>query len=89
MIDSGTMTDEKFREKIESLTLEKLAVRRGNPIDGGIHAQIDAEIIRRTAHAQINAARYMLWSVIAIAITSGLSAFADIAGWLWPNPLHH
>jgi hypothetical protein len=61
--------------------LSEIANRRGNPIDGGVHAYLDAEITRRTAKAQIDAARYMLLSVIVLAATALLS-------WLWPNPLH-
>jgi hypothetical protein len=56
---------------------------------GPYHTIARAEIARRTAQAQIDATRWMKWSVVAIAITSGLTAFAALFGWLWPNPLHH
>ena len=79
-------------ERIKELQLEEQSLawltregaKEGNPYADACKA----EIARRTAQAQIDAARYMKWSVIAIAITSGLTAFAAVAGWLWPNPLH-
>ena len=47
-----------------------------------------AEIARRIAQAQIDAAIYMKWSLVAVAITATIMAMAAIGAWLWPNPLH-
>jgi hypothetical protein len=44
-----------------------------------------AELTRRQTVAQINAAKYMLWSVIAIAVTSGLNAFFAFLTWYAPH----
>ena len=71
------------RESLESLTEDLLG-------DAGTFSEsVRAEIAYRVAKAQIDAARYMKWSVIAIAITSGLTALAAFPGWLLPNPLIH
>ncbi len=75
--------------EIESWTLSALAQAVTNPTEPSGQKIAKAEITRRTAKAQIDAARYMKWSVVAIAITSGLTAFASLANWLLPNPLGH
>ena len=49
------------------------------------HIIARAEIERRVAQSQIDAARYMKWSVIAIAITSGITAVMAIIDHLWPS----
>ncbi len=48
-------------------------------------AKMSAELARRQTIAQINAAKYMLWSVIAIAITSGLNALFAFLIWYAPR----
>ena len=80
--------DQTLLRNLHNLPLSEIATRRGNPIDGGIHAYLDAEITRRTAQAQINTARYMKWSVIAIAITSGLTAVFAFLSWIYPHIPH-
>jgi hypothetical protein len=83
------MNDQAILQSLRNLTLERIADRRGNPIDGGVHAYLDAEVTRRIARAQIDAARWMKWSVVAIAVTSGMTAVGAVAGWLWPHPFAH
>jgi hypothetical protein len=80
--------DQWLLRNVHKLTLSEIADRRGNPIDGGIHAYLDAEITRRTAQAQIDAARWMGWSVLAIALTSGLTAFFSYLNRQYPHIPH-
>jgi hypothetical protein len=80
--------DETLPRNLHKLTLSEIAARRGNPIDGGVHAYLDAEITRRTAQAQIDASCYMKWSVIAIAVTSGLTAVFAFLNWMYPHTPH-
>ena len=47
-----------------------------------------AEIQRRIAQAQIDTAKYMRWSVVALVITAGATTLFQAMAWLWPNPLH-
>lgn len=49
------------------------------------HVSAGLEMSRRQAVAQIAAAKYMLWSVIAIAITSGLTALFAFLAWYAPH----
>ncbi len=44
----------------------------------------DLELMARQTNAQINSAKYMLWSVIAIAITSGINALFAFLSWYFP-----
>lgn len=53
---------------------------------GPEHTIARAEIGRRTAKAQIDAARWMKWSVVAIALTATLTAVGALGAWLWPAP---
>jgi len=48
----------------------------------------NGEISRRVAQAQIDAAKYMRWSVMALAITAGATAIFKFLARLFPNPLH-
>ena len=71
------------KESLESLALDILG-------DAETFADsVRAEIAYRVAKAQIDAAHWMKWSVVAIAITSGLTALATIFAWVWPHPLCH
>lgn len=69
-------------DKIEEWSLSELSVVASDQIDADKRLMANAEITRRTAKAQIDSARYMLLSVVVLAITALLS-------WIWPNPLHH
>ena len=80
------MTDDPY-DNLESQPLSWVARESAYTINPN-HDDLVAEITRRVAQAQIDAARWMKWSVIALAITSGLTAFAAFAAWLLPNPLH-
>jgi hypothetical protein len=51
-------------------------------------AKMSAELARRQTIAQVDAAKYMLWSVIAIAITSGLNALFAFLIWYAPHSSH-
>jgi hypothetical protein len=43
------------------------------------------ELLGRQATAQINAAKYMLWSVVAIMLTSGATALFAFLSWYFPH----
>ena len=63
----------RVRSDWTKLPLEQLPNLVGQP--GSMDGQaVELEMQRRQTAAQISAARYMLWSVVAIAITSGLNA---------------
>ncbi len=80
------MSDDKtLLQNLQNVSLTEIAIRRGNPIDGGIHGYLDAEITRRTAQAQIDAAKWMKWSVVAIAVTTSLVALFGYLGWMYPH----
>lgn len=67
-------------------SLLDLASDMGNALPGSIaHTMASAEFTRRQARAQINATKYMLWSVVAIAITSGLNAIFAFLTWYAPH----
>jgi hypothetical protein len=64
-------------DHLRDLSLNDLA------ISGHIHAPL--EFTRRQTVALQNTARYLLWSVIAIAITSGVNALFAFLTWSAPN----
>jgi hypothetical protein len=66
------------------MSLEQVAASGGMP--GSINS-LDAqlELQRRQTKAQIDAARYMLWSVIALAITSAITAAFSFLSWYYPQ----
>lgn len=60
------------------------------PVMGGQPGSLDSlsaqlELARRQTMAQIKAAKYMLWSVVAITITSGLNAIFAFLAWYAPH----
>lgn len=63
--------------KLSEMSLEDVA------ISGQVGAQ--AEMMRRQTAAQIASARYMLWSVIAITVTSAINALFALLTWYWPH----
>ena len=83
---------EQLRQGLADNTLDKLADEMAlGPTSQRYHAAT-AELCRRQAEwqkeatkAQKNSARYMLLSVIAIAITSGLTALFSYLGWAHPH----
>lgn len=83
------MSNPYFDEKVASMrlqdqSLEYLAresARPGNPFA----VAAEAEITRRTAQAQIDAARWMKWSVVAIALSAFATFAVQLAAWLWPH----
>lgn len=67
-------------------SLLDLASDMGNALPGSIaHTMASAEFLRRQTNAQINATKYMWWSVLAIAITSGLNALFAFLTWYVPH----
>jgi hypothetical protein len=66
------------------MDLEQLASSTGMPGSSDSQA-VQIEMLRRQTVAQIAAARYMLWSVIAIAITSSLNAMFAFLIWYAPH----
>ena len=67
-------------------SLLDLASDMGNAQPGSIaHTMASAEFMRRQTRAQINATKYMWWSVVAIAITSGLNALFAFLTWYAPH----
>jgi hypothetical protein len=73
------------RRELEQLTLGQLADRLVSKPDSLRYLAAAAELARRQARAQIDAARFLLWSVIAIAITSGFSALFAFLSWYAPR----
>lgn len=66
------------------LSLEDLASRVGQP--GSMDSQsVQVEMLRRQTAAQVASAKYMLMSVVAIAITSGLTALFAFLAWYAPH----
>jgi hypothetical protein len=75
-------------QKPSEMSVSDIATMMGNARVGSAkHTEMAAELTRRQTVAQINAAKYMLWSVIAIAITSGLNALFAFLIWYAPHPL--
>jgi hypothetical protein len=71
------------------MNLEDIAKLMGDAQPGSItHGIMSAELARRQTVAQINATKYMLWSVIAIAVTSGLNALFAFLVWYAPHAPH-
>jgi hypothetical protein len=65
----------------EPYTLEEIEAARvpGSAAVGWRIMQARATKQDAVAQAQIDSARYMKWSIIAVAVTSGLTAIAAIA----------
>ncbi len=73
----------------ENMSLVELASSMGNAQPGSVqHTMASAEFMRRQTIAQVRATRYMLWSVIAIAITSGVNAIFAFLIWYAPRIPH-
>lgn len=76
-------------KKPRDMTLDEIAARMGDSQPGSIvFQQMSAELTRRQTVAQIGATRYMLWSVVAIAITSGFNALFAYLNWYAPHIPH-
>jgi hypothetical protein len=74
-------------QKPHEMSLDVLAGHLGAAgRDSIIGRKMEAEMMRRQTAAQISAARYMKWSVIAIAVTSLLNAIFAFLGWYFPSP---
>ena len=70
--------------KWSGLSLVQLAGSAGMP--GSLDSQaVQLEMLRRQTISQIATAKYMLWSVIAITITSGLNALFAFLSWYVPH----
>jgi hypothetical protein len=73
-------------QKPSEMSINDIAMTMGNAqVGSDKHAEMAAELVRRQTVAQMNAAKYMLWSVIAIAITSGLNALFAFLTWYAPH----
>jgi hypothetical protein len=73
-------------KKLQDMTLDEITGVMGDAQPGSPrHGVMSAELARRQTVAQIGATRYMLWSVIAIAITSGLNALFAFLTWYAPH----
>jgi hypothetical protein len=63
-----------------------LASDMGDAQPGSIkHTMASAEFLRRQTIAQVNAAKYMFWSVVAITVTSGVNALFAFLIWYAPH----
>jgi hypothetical protein len=68
------------------MSLIDIASTMGNSQPGSIqHTMMAAELARRQTRVQVNATKYMLWSVVAITITSGLNALFAFLAWYAPH----
>lgn len=68
----------------DEMNLKQLASRVGVP--GSLDSQaVQVEMLRRQTEAQIRSAKYMLWSVVAIALTSGVNAAFAVLSWYGPT----
>jgi hypothetical protein len=72
-------------DKVEDWSLAELSVVASEPIDLWKRDVVNAEIARRTAQAQIDAARWMKLSVLAIAITSAFTVLFAFLSWMYPH----
>jgi len=81
----GAGVKEMQLEKQDLAYLARESARPDNPFAEAA----EAEITRRAAQAQIDAARWMKWSVIAIAATSGLTALFGFLSWMYPHAVPH
>jgi len=73
--------------ELAGMSLEQLASSAGDPGSRDSQA-VQIEMLRRQTVAQIAAARYMLYSVVAIAITSGLNALFAFLLWYAPHAIN-
>ena len=70
----------------EKMSLIDIASTMGNSEPGSVkHTMMSAELARRQTIAQVSATKYMGWSVLAIAITSGLNALFAFLIWYAPH----
>jgi hypothetical protein len=83
--------DKLKRLNLEKLSLDQLADQLGLPPSSHAHYVAAAELARRQALWQRDAseamqasAKYMRWSVIAIAVTTSLVALFTFLLWWWP-----
>ena len=80
------------RQNLGNMTLDQLADWTASIGVGSQNDQVaKAEFLRRqtvaaerSATATIDNARYMLYSVIAIALTSGLTVIVSVLAWRFP-----
>jgi hypothetical protein len=71
---------------LDELSSIDLASKMGSAQPGSIaHTMASAEFARRQTEAQISATKYMWWSVLAIAVTSGLNALFAFLSWYAPH----
>jgi len=70
--------------KWTALSTADLIDRIGDPGSRDSHA-VEMQLLWRQTKAQIAATKYMLWSVVAITITSGLNAFFAFLVWYVPH----
>jgi hypothetical protein len=83
---AGVEAEHPMAQKPGEMGVDDIATMMGNAGAGSqTHTQMLAELTRRQTVAQIDAAKYMLWSVIAIAITSGLNALFAFLTWYVPH----
>lgn len=80
------MTPDPY-DDLEGQSLLWLAQESANALNPN-HDYLVAEITRRVAQAQIDSARYMRWSVVALGIAAAFTAIFQGLAWVWPNPLH-
>ena len=81
------MSNQEQQEQLQRMSLEQLAAWAAERLPNSMaRAMAETEFTRRQAAAQIEAAaytkrnaRYMLWSVIVLAISSVLSLIVAIA----------
>jgi hypothetical protein len=72
--------------KPSEMSLEDIAGTLGNSKhDSPMYNIMTAELARRQTAAQVDAAKYMAWSVLAIAVTSGLNALFAFLLWYAPH----
>jgi len=76
-------------DNIEKWSLSELSTVATEPIDVWKRDLANAEIARRVAKAQMDAARWMKWSLIVLGAAAVLGALFQAFSWLWPNPLMH
>jgi len=81
------MWSAEMANKWPTIPMESLVLAGGQPGSmDSLCAQL--EFMRRQTKAQIDAAKYMLWSVLAIAVTSSLNALFAFLMWYVPHIPH-
>jgi hypothetical protein len=66
---------------IEEWSLSDVALASADQTDQGRKTEGQAELSRRLTKAQMDAAFWMKWSVVVIALTG----LVQLATWLWPR----